>query len=157
MSPEIQITCDGSSLGNGQAVVTRAACAALLTDSVHWRAVGEFLGSMTNQQAELMAASLALEALRFPSQVTLRSDSAYLIRTMRGEYRRRANHEYWRRLDQAAQRHHQVTWLWTRGHAGDPVQILCDRAARSIAGEPLSAEATLQSILRAARALSRQH
>jgi ribonuclease HI len=155
MTPQIQITCDGSSLGNGQAVVTRAACAALLTDSVHWRAVGEFLGSITNQQAELMAAALALEALRFPSQVTLRSDSAYLIRTMRGEYRRRANHEYWRRLDQAAERH-QVTWLWTKGHAGDPVQTLCDRAARSIAGSPSTLAATLRSTLSEARALPSQ-
>ena len=45
MTPEIQITCDGSSLGNGQTVETRAACAALMTDSVHWRAVGLCLGS----------------------------------------------------------------------------------------------------------------
>ena len=67
---EIQITCDGSSFGNGQSVETRAACAALLTDSVHWRATGSFLGSLTNQQAELMAAALALEVLRFPSRVT---------------------------------------------------------------------------------------
>src|SRR5918911_455504 len=142
MTPNIQITCDGSSLGNGQVVETRAVCA--------------YLGSLTNQQAELMAAALALEALRFPSQVTLRSDSAYLIRTMRGEFRRKTNHEFWQRLDRAAERH-QVTWLWTRGHAGDPVQILCDRAARSIAAAPSAREATLQFILREARALRLQH
>jgi ribonuclease HI len=154
MTPDIQITCDGSCLGNGQAVVTRAACAALLTDTVHWRAVGSFLGSITNQQAEVSAAALALEALKFPSRVTIRSDSAYLVRTMRGEYRRRANHDYWRRLDLAAERH-EVTWLWVRGHSGDPVQTLCDRAARSIAAAPTSTDSTLQMILRAARQLPR--
>ena len=149
---EIQITCDGSSLGNGQVVETRAACAALLTDSVHWRATGSFLGSLTNQQAELMAAALALEALRFPSRVTLRSDSTYLVRTMNGEFQRRTNHEFWQRLDRAAERH-QVTWLWIKGHAGDPVQTLCDRAARSIAAAPSTLVATLQQILREARSL----
>lgn len=152
MTPEIQITCDGSSLGNGQTPATRAACAALLTDSVHWRAVGLYLGSLTNQQAEIMAAALALEALRFPSRVTLRSDSAYLVRTMNGEYNRKANHEFWQRLDAAAARH-QVTWKWTRGHAGDRVQNLCDRAARSIAAAPSKLETALRSILREARAL----
>ena len=153
MMREIQITCDGSSLGNGQAVETRAACAALLTDSVHWRATGSFLGSLTNQQAELMAAALALEALRFPSRVTLRSDSTYLIRTMNGEFQRRTNHEFWQRLDRAAERH-QVNWLWIKGHADDPVQILCDRAARSIAAAPSMLTATLQQILREARSLT---
>jgi ribonuclease HI len=152
MRSEIQITCDGSSLGNGQAAVTRAAGAALMTDSVHWRAVGSFLGSITNQQAEVTAAALALEALRFPSRVTIRSDSAYLVRTMRGEYQRRANYDYWRRLDLAAERH-EVTWLWVRGHSGDPVQTLCDRAARSIAAAPSAKDLTLQTILREARRL----
>ena len=152
MTPEIQITCDGSSLGNGQTPMTRAACAALLTDSVHWRAVGFYLGSLTNQQAEIMAAAHALEALRFPSVVTLRSDSAYLVRTMNGEFRRKANHEFWQRLDAAAARH-QVTWRWTRGHAGDRVQNLCDCAARRIAAAPLTLETALRLILREARAL----
>jgi len=153
MTPEIQITCDGSSLGNGQTPATRAACAALLTDTVHWRAVGFYLGSLTNQQAEIMAAALALEALRFPSVVTLRSDSAYLVRTMNGEFRRKANHEFWQRLDAAAARH-QVTWRWTRGHAGDTVQNLCDRAARGIAAAPSTQEAALRLILREAHALT---
>ena len=153
MTPVIQITCDGSSLGNGQTPATRAACAALLTDTVHWRAVGSYLGSLTNQQAELMAAALALEALRFPSRVTLRSDSAYLVRTMNSEFRRKANHEFWERLDQAAARH-QVTWRWTRGHAGDRVQNLCDRAARAIAASPSTQETALRLILREARELS---
>ena len=152
MTREIQITCDGSSLGNGQTPATRAACAALLTDSVHWRAVGLYLGSLSNQQAEIMAAAHALEALRFPSRVTLRSDSAYLVRTMNGEFRRKTNHEFWRRLDAAAARH-QVTWRWTRGHAGDAVQNLCDRAARRIASAPSALEATLQLMLREARSL----
>lgn len=152
MTPEIQITCDGSSLGNGQTPVTRAACAALMTDSVHWRAVGFHLGSVTNQQAEIMAAALALEALRFPSHVTLRSDSAYLVRTMNGDFRRKTNHEFWERLDRAAARH-VVTWRWTRGHAGDAVQNLCDRTARRIAAAPSTLGATLQSALREVRAL----
>jgi ribonuclease HI len=152
MTREIQITCDGSSLGNGQVAITRAACAALMTDSVHWRAVGFYLGSLTNQQAEIMAAAHALEALRFPSRVTLRSDSAYLVRTMNGEFSRKTNHEFWQRLDAAAARH-EVTWRWTRGHANDAVQNLCDHAARRIAAAPSMLDTTLRLMLREARLL----
>ena len=72
---------------------------------------------------------------------------------MNGEFRRKANHEFWQRLDAAAARH-EVTWRWTRGHAGDRVQNLCDHAARRIASVLSTLEATLQLILREARALT---
>ena len=58
----VTIFCDGSSLGNGQAS-TRAAAVALLGFKGVWRAVGEYLGNATNQQAEVVAAALGLEAL----------------------------------------------------------------------------------------------
>ena len=127
----VTIFCDGSSLGNGR-LETRAAAVALLGYRGHWRAVGKYLGSATNQQAEVAAATLGLESLREPCSVKLFTDSSYVVETMCGRFRRKANLEWWERLDKAASRH-EVKWEWTRGHAGHVIQEATDRAARKIA------------------------
>jgi ribonuclease HI len=128
---QVTIFCDGSSLGNGQ-VATRAAAVALLGYRGYWRAVGNYLGSATNQQAEIAAAAVGLEALREPCRVHLLTDSRYVVETMSGRFKRKTNHQWWQRLDQAADRH-EVTWEWTRGHVGHTIQEAVDRAARKIA------------------------
>jgi ribonuclease HI len=127
----VTVFCDGSSLGNGQAS-TRAAAVALLGFKGVWHAVGEYLGQATNQQAEVVAAALGLEALTEPCSVQLFTDSRYVVETMSGRFRRKTNHEWWARLDKAATRH-KVKWLWIRGHDGDLVQEAVDKAARGIA------------------------
>lgn len=127
----VTIVCDGSSLGNGR-MATRAAAVALLGYRGLWRAVGTYLGKATNQQAEIAAAALGLEALREPCRVRLLTDSRYVVETMSGRFRRKANPEWWKRLDEAS-RKHQVTWEWERGHAGHVVQEAADKAARKIA------------------------
>lgn len=130
-SKSVTIFCDGSSLGNGQAA-TRAAGVALLGYRGIWRGVGEFLGQATNQQAEIAAAALGLEALREPCRVRVVTDSRYVVETMSGRFRRKSNQEWWERLDKAA-RPHQVSWEWAKGHAGHVIQEAADYAARSIA------------------------
>ena len=128
---EVTIFCDGSSLGNGQSA-TRAAAVALLGYQGIWRAVGCYLGSATNQQAEVAAAALGLESLLEPCKVHLFTDSRYVVETMEGRFRRKTNHEWWERLDKAASRH-AVNWEWTKGHVGHVIQEATDRAARRIA------------------------
>ena len=131
----VMIYSDGSSLGNGigtQAGIARAAAVALLGYRGQWRAVGEYLGNATNQKAEIIAAAIGLEALKEPCHVTLRTDSRYVVETMSGRFRRKANQELWTRLDCAAAAH-RITWEWTKGHAGEQIQEACDTAARTIA------------------------
>jgi ribonuclease HI len=127
----VTIFCDGSSLGNGRDAA-RAAAVALLGYKGLWRAFGTYLGSATNQQAEIAAAALGLEALKEPCRVRLYTDSQYVIQTMKGFYRRKANKDWWKRLDQAAAPH-RTEWYWTQGHAGNLIQEAADRAARKIA------------------------
>ncbi|MDT5123417.1 MAG: ribonuclease [Acidobacteriota bacterium] len=127
----VTIFCDGSSLGNGQ-METRAAAVALLGYRGLWRGVGEFLGQATNQQAEVAAAAIGLEALREPCRVRVVTDSRYVVETMSGRFRRKSNLEWWARLDNAA-RAHNVEWEWAKGHAGHVIQEAADRAARGIA------------------------
>ncbi|MGH9944208.1 MAG: RNase H family protein, partial [Pyrinomonadaceae bacterium] len=73
-----------------------------------------------------------LESLREPCRVKVLSDSRYVVETMSGRFRRKTNHEWWARLDRAADSH-QIEWQWIKGHAGHRVQEAVDRAARRIA------------------------
>lgn len=85
----------------------------------------------TNNRMELTAAIQALLSLTEACQVRLVTDSEYLrngITQWLAGWRARGwrtadkrpvkNQDLWIALDQAASRH-QVTWDWTRGHAGD--------------------------------------
>ena len=138
----VEIYCDGSSLGNGSSG-SRAAAVALLGYKGVWRAVGEYLGVATNQQAEIVAAAVGLESLREPCKVNLFTDSRYVVETMCGRFRKKTNQVWWNRLDRAAQRH-EINWQWTRGHAGHTLQEAADATARRIA----AAQRVDESILR---------
>ena len=127
----VTIVCDGSSLGNGR-LNPRAAAVAVLGFKGYWKAVGQYLGKATNQQAEIAAAILGLENLKEPCKVKLLSDSRYVVETMNSGWKRKANLDWWQRLDRAAAKH-VIEWQWIRGHAGHEVQDIVDKAARKIA------------------------
>ncbi|MEO7660005.1 MAG: RNase H family protein [Pyrinomonadaceae bacterium] len=144
---QVTIVCDGSSLGNGRGN-PRAAAVAVLGFKGLWRAVGEYLGAATNQQAEIAAAAVGLESLKEPCEVTLLSDSRYVVETMGGTWKRKTNHDWWKRLDNAANKH-QITWKWVKGHSGHAVQEVADSMARQMAelgyvDKALLDEATLE-------------
>ena len=95
----------------------------------------------TNNRMELMAAIQALESLTRPATVRLHTDSAYLrngITSWLANWKRNGwrtadkkpvkNADLWQRLDTAAGRH-QVTWLWVKGHAGNPGNERADALA----------------------------
>ena len=128
---KVTIVCDGSSLGNGRGN-PRAAAVAVLGFKGYWKAVGEYLGSATNQQAEIAAAAVGLENLKEPCTVTVMSDSRYVVETMGGTWKRKTNHDWWKRLDTAAKKH-QITWKWVKGHDGHDVQEVADSMARKMA------------------------
>ncbi|HQZ96058.1 MAG TPA: hypothetical protein PLP21_07040 [Pyrinomonadaceae bacterium] len=128
---QVTIVCDGSSLGNGKGN-PRAAAVAVLGFKGYWRAVGEYLGAATNQQAEVAAAAIGLENLKEPCSVTIWSDSRYVVETMGGTWKRKTNHDWWKRLDNAA-KPHQIIWKWVKGHSGHSVQEVADSMARKMA------------------------
>ena len=128
---EVTIVCDGSSLGNGKGS-PRAAAVAVLGYRGFWRAFAEFLGNATNQQAEIAAAEIGLRSLTEPCKVRLMSDSRYVVETMTGNFRKKANLEWWARLDKAA-RKHKIEWQWVKGHDGHEIQEIADSMARKMA------------------------
>jgi ribonuclease HI len=96
----------------------------------------------TNNRMELMAAIVALEALKRPTKITVVTDSAYVkngvsswIHGWKHNGWRTADHkpvknvELWQRLDEAQLRH-RVDWRWIKGHAGHAENERADRLAR---------------------------
>jgi ribonuclease HI len=96
----------------------------------------------TNNRMELMAAIQALEALKYPCNVTLITDSNYVkqgIQSWVAGWKKKGwrtaagkpvkNKDLWVRLD-LAQIDHQMTWKWVKGHAGDPGNERADDIAR---------------------------
>ena len=128
---EVTIVCDGSSLGNGRGN-PRAAAVAVLGYKGYWRAFGEYLGSATKQQAEIAAAEIGLKQLSEPCKVKIMTDSRYVVETMCGRFRKKANLDWWARLEKAAQKH-KITWEWVKGPAGHDVQEVVDTLARKTA------------------------
>jgi ribonuclease HI len=96
----------------------------------------------TNNRMELTAAIQALEALTRPVTVSLHTDSTYVLNGItkwiqgweRNGWKTAAkkpvkNDDLWRRLTEAM-RPHDVTWVWVKGHAGDPGNERADALAR---------------------------
>jgi ribonuclease HI len=128
---EVTIVCDGSSLGNGKGA-TRAAAVAVLGYRGFWRAFGEYLGNATNQQAEIAAATIGLKNLTEPCKVRVLSDSRYVVETMTGNFRKKANLDWWEKLDRVAGKH-KISWEWVKGHDGHVIQEVADTLARQMA------------------------
>src|SRR2546429_6217290 len=96
----VTIYCDGSSLGNGRDEA-RAAAVALLGYKGLWRAFGSYLGKATNQQAEIAAAGLGLEAFRGAPRARGHTEPPYVHPTKEGREPRQADHDLWERLDRS--------------------------------------------------------
>ena len=130
-----------SSSPQGMVLYTDGACrgnpgpggwaAILCTDSqVSWHAGRQ--QRTTNNRMEILAAIKGLEHTPPGSQVTIVSDSQYLVNTMTQGWQRKKNHDLWGQLD-AAVKGRSVTWEWIYGHAGHPFNEEADRLARAAA------------------------
>ena len=96
----------------------------------------------TNNRMELTAAIVGLEALKERCNVTLYSDSKYLIDAincgwaekwrqngwMRTKKDKALNPDLWERLLNLLAEHN-VELVWVKGHAGHPENERCDRLA----------------------------
>jgi ribonuclease HI len=95
----------------------------------------------TNNRMELTAAIEALNALRGARDVTLHTDSKYVmdgIREWLPNWKQRGwktaarkpvkNQDLWQALDAAAARH-SITWKWVKGHDGNAGNEAADELA----------------------------
>ncbi|GAB3875174.1 ribonuclease HI [Kibdelosporangium lantanae] len=98
-------------------------------------------GPTTNNRMELMAPIRALESLKRPVTVNMYTDSTYVrngITQWMAKWKRNGwqttdrkpvkNADLWQRLDEA-QKPHDVSWHWVKGHAGHPENERADKLA----------------------------
>ena len=123
-----------------------------------WGAILEFMGtekelsggekSTTNNRMELTGVIAALAALREPCEVTLTSDSRYVVEAVNNGWAESWRARGWRRADKSPAQNpdlweqllgllkkHQVTFKWVRGHAGHPYNERCDQLATAYADQ----------------------
>jgi ribonuclease HI len=100
----------------------------------------------TNNRMELTAAIEALSALREPCEVTLTSDSKYLVDGIANGWARSWRARGWKKSDRSPALNpdlwgglldlldiHRVTLVWVKGHDGHPYNERCDRLATAFA------------------------
>ena len=103
-----------------------------------WGAVMEFNGQMrefsdveeqsTSNRMEILAAIGVLEAIRVPCDVTLYSDSTYLVNSVMLNWKKNKNLDLWDRLYRLLD-FHSVTMRWVRGHGSNPGNMRADELA----------------------------
>ena len=100
----------------------------------------------TNNRMELMAAIAGMEALKEPCEITLTSDSKYLVDAVNKgwleSWKSRGwkkadkspvlNVELWQKIDTLLSLH-KVSFVWVHGHTGHPYNERCDALATAFA------------------------
>jgi len=142
--PELYAYTDGACSGNpgpggwGVLMVAKEGSSVIKTRDLSGGTV-----ETTNNQMELTAAIMALEALEKPSKITIVTDSSYvkdgitkwIFAWKKNGWKTAAkksvkNEELWKRLENATQIH-DVSWEWIKGHAGHLENERADELARN--------------------------
>lgn len=100
----------------------------------------------TNNRMELSAVIAALSALREPCEITLTSDSKYVVDAVTKGWARSWKAKGWKKADKSPAlnsdlwdklltllEYHTVTFVWVKGHAGHPYNERCDALATAFA------------------------
>ncbi len=140
---KVTIYTDGSSRGNpgpgGWGAVLHYTDA---NGKLHVKELSAGYKTTTNNRMELLGPIHALEALKKPCQVTLVSDSQYVINAFNQHWidgwlargwktagkKPVKNVDLWQRL-LTAMKPHDVSFVWIKGHAGHPENERCDQLA----------------------------
>lgn len=94
--------------------------------------VGRFSKSFrntTNNRMELLSVILGLEAIIVPSEVTIISDSQWVIGCASKGWKRKKNLDLWKRYEKVKKNHLSITFEWIKGHNGDEFNEECDKMA----------------------------
>ena len=124
----IEIYTDGACLGNpgpggwGAVIVSENG-----ERDLHGREA-----STTNNRMEMTAVIRGLREMPKSAEVTVVSDSTYVINTMTRNWKRNANQDLWAEMDAEVGRR-KVRWRWVKGHAGDEFNERADGLATKAA------------------------
>ena len=135
---KVNIYTDGACKGNPG----RSGWGTILVYGAHEKELSGGEVMTTNNRLELMAVISGLEAQREPCEVTLTSDSTYVINSITKKWLDGwekknwvksgntpvPNADLWKRLIEAM-KPHTIEWVWVRGLNGHPYNERCDRLA----------------------------
>lgn len=138
----VDIYTDGACRGNPG----RGGWGAVLVYGAHERELSGGEPHTTNNRMELCGVIAALSALREPCEVTLTSDSRYVVEAVNNGWAEGWRARGWKKADKSPAlnvdlweqllgllKKHKVTFCWVRGHAGHPYNERCDRLATAFA------------------------
>ena len=140
MQKRVDIFTDGACSGNpgpgGFGVILK------YNDTI--KEISKGYKNTTNNRMELLAVITGLEALKFPCEVTLYSDSKYVVDAItkgwvyswqlkgwrKADNKPALNVDLWQRLLPLLDTH-KVEFVWVKGHAGHEYNERCDALAVS--------------------------
>ncbi|WP_104625293.1 ribonuclease HI [Helicobacter felis] len=130
---EIELFCDGSSLGNPGA----GGYCAILRYQGQEKIITGGAPHTTNNRMELSAVNAGLKALKKPCHVALYSDSTYvcdgIAKWLKGwqarNFAKVKNVDLWQEFLKVSAPH-KITPHWVRGHAGHAQNERCDALAK---------------------------
>lgn len=120
----IDIYTDGSCSGNPG----RGGWAAIVVQDGRQVELKGSVERTTSNRMELTAAIEGLTHVPEGSEVSIHSDSEYLVNTMTRSWKRRANLDLWQRLDELKATR-KVKWIWVEGHSSHPGNERANRLA----------------------------
>ncbi|MCB4742781.1 MAG: ribonuclease HI [Sulfurovum sp.] len=92
----------------------------------------------TNNRMELLGVIEGLKMLKEPCDITVVSDSSYVIKAINEwlegwvnkDFKKVKNIDLWKKYLEVAKPHH-IKGIWVRGHNGHPQNERCDQLART--------------------------
>lgn len=134
---KVTIYSDGASRGNPG----KGGFGTVLMSGVYRKELSAGYRLTTNNRMELLAVITGLEALKRSCEVTIYSDSKYVIDSvekgwiwgwLRKGFEGKKNKDLWLRYIKIS-KEHQIKFVWVKGHAGNPENERCDFLATSAA------------------------
>jgi len=135
---KIELYTDGACSGNPGP----GGFGTILLYGEHKKTISEGYRKTTNNRMEILAVISGLEALKERCEVTVFSDSKYVVDAVnkgwaqswrakgwkRGKNKAALNPDLWERLLELCEKH-LVKFVWVKGHAGHPMNELADKIA----------------------------
>jgi ribonuclease HI len=122
----VDLYCDGSCTNNPGS----GGWAAVLIYKDYEKWIHDYVDNTTNNQMEITAVIKGLEVLKERCDVTVYTDSMYVVNTMTKGWKRNKNADLWKQLDELVSKH-KVTFVWVKGHSGNYYNEKCDKLARA--------------------------
>ena len=139
---QVEVYTDGACSGNPGPGGWGAVLRYRFNGKVYEKELSGGDASTTNNRMELTACIEALSALKEPCEVTLTTDSQYVVNGMtkgwasswqkngwiKSDKKPAQNPDLWEKLLELSKQH-KLTFVWIKGHAGHPENERCDALA----------------------------